>query len=72
VLPTKRILCDCYRNMVQFLCDVERVKHFVNVHLHCMVSNLKMISKILTLPLEKFLPTPMFEALAKFEIPLQL
>jgi len=25
---------------------VERVKRFVNVHLHCIVSNLKIISKI--------------------------
>ena len=27
-----------------FLCGVERVKRFVNVHLHCIVSNLKRIS----------------------------
>jgi len=39
---------------------VERVKRFVNVHLHCIVSNLKRISKVSTLfPLEKFLRTPM-------------
>jgi len=39
---------------------VERVKRFVNVHLHCTVSNLKRISNISTLPtpLEKFLRTP--------------
>jgi len=38
----------------------ERVKRFVNVHLHCIVSNLKRISKISALPpLEKFLRTPM-------------
>jgi len=30
--------------------DVERVKRFVHVHLHCIVSNLKRISKISTLP----------------------
>ena len=29
---------------------VERLKRFVNVHLHCIASNLKRISKILTLP----------------------
>jgi len=29
---------------------VERVKRFVNVHLHCIVSNLKRISKISMLP----------------------
>jgi len=29
---------------------VELVKRFVNVHLHCIVSNLKRISKILALP----------------------
>jgi len=41
----------------------ERVKHFVNVHLHCIVSNLKRISKISTLPspFEKFLRTPMIK-----------
>jgi len=30
---------------------VERVKRFLNVHLHCIVSNLKRISKISMLPL---------------------
>jgi len=40
--------------------ELERVKRFVNVHLHCIVSNLKRISKISTLSsLEKFLRTPM-------------
>ena len=29
---------------------VERVKRFLNVYLHCIVSNLKRISKISTLP----------------------
>jgi len=39
---------------------VEVVKRFVNVHLHCIVSTLKRISKIsMLLPLEKFLRTPM-------------
>ena len=39
---------------------VERVKYFVNVHLHCIASNLKRISKIFTLPpLENFLRTTM-------------
>jgi len=32
-------------------CDGERVKRFVNAHLHCIVSNLKIISKMSTLPL---------------------
>ena len=36
--------------MVHFLRDVERLKRFVNVHLHSIISSLKMISKILTLP----------------------
>ena len=35
----KAFLCDCYRNMGHFLCSVERIKRFVNVHLHCIVSN---------------------------------
>jgi len=30
--------------------SVKRVKHFVNVHLHCIVSNLKRLSKMSTLP----------------------
>jgi len=40
---------------------VERVKRFMNVHLHCIVTNLKRISKTSTLPttLEKFLRTNM-------------
>jgi len=33
------VFCDCYRNMVHFLCSVERTKRFVNVHLHCIISN---------------------------------
>jgi len=41
--------CDFCRNMGHFLCGVERVKRFVNVHLHCIVSNLEMIGKISTL-----------------------
>jgi len=45
--------------MGHFLCGVERLKRFVNVHLHCIVSNLKRISKISTLSsVEKFLRTP--------------
>jgi len=31
--------CDCYCNMEHFLCSVERIKSFVNAHLHCIVSN---------------------------------
>jgi len=31
--------CDCYRNMGHFLCSVERIKRFVNDHLHCIVSS---------------------------------
>jgi len=56
-LPTKRRFRDCCRRMGHF-CGVERVKRFVNVHLHCIVSNLKRISKMSTPPLEKFLRTP--------------
>ena len=32
--------CDSYRNTENFLCSVERIKRFVNVHLHCIVSNI--------------------------------
>jgi len=39
---------------------LERAKRFVNVHLHCIVINLKMIIKLSTLPrLEKLLLTSM-------------
>ena len=39
---------------------IHRIKSFVNVHLHFIVSNLKKISKVSTLLLlEKFLRTPM-------------
>jgi len=41
--------CDSCRQIGIF-CSVERVKRFVNVHLHCIVSNLKRMSKISTLP----------------------
>jgi len=57
--------------MGHFLCGVETVKRFVNVHLQCNVSNLKNISNMMTLPppLEKFLLTPMatFTLSASFE-----
>ena len=33
------VFCDCYGNMAHFLCSVERIKSFLNVHLHCIVSN---------------------------------
>jgi len=33
------VFCDCYRNMGHFLCSVERIKRFVNVHLQRIVSN---------------------------------
>jgi len=36
----RSVFCDCYRNRAHFLCSVERIKSFVNVHLHCIVSNL--------------------------------
>jgi len=35
----RSVFGDCYRNMGHFLCSVERIKRFVNVHLHCIVSN---------------------------------
>jgi len=35
----RSVFCDCYRNMGHFLCCVERIKRFVDVHLHCIVSN---------------------------------
>ena len=42
---------------------VETVNRFVNVHLHCIVSNQKRISKILTLPpWEFFCGSPWFHA----------
>jgi len=45
LLPTKPNFCDCCHNIGHFPCGVQRVKRFVNVHLHCIVSNLKRISK---------------------------
>ena len=51
--------------MGHFHCGVERVNSFVNVHLHCNVSNLKKISKMSTLrPQEKFLRTPMVSTIS--------
>ena len=35
----RSVFCDFYRNMGYFLCSVESINHFVNVHLHCIVSN---------------------------------
>jgi len=35
----RSVFCDCYRNTGHFLCSVERIKRFVNVHLHCIVSS---------------------------------
>ena len=35
----RSVFCDCYRDIGHFLCSVERIKRFVNGHLHCIVSN---------------------------------
>ena len=35
----RSVYYDFYRNMGHFLCSVARIKRFVNVHLHCIVSN---------------------------------
>ena len=37
---------DCYRNVGHFRCGLERAKRHVNAHLHCIVSSLKLASKI--------------------------
>ena len=42
---------DCCHNMGHFRCGVERVKCYVNPHLHCIVSSLKLASKMSTLPI---------------------
>jgi len=39
------------RSRVNFHYGVERAKRFVNVHLHCIVSNMETVSKISRLPL---------------------
>jgi len=39
IATNEAFFCDCYRNTGHFLCSVERIKRFVNVHLHCIVSN---------------------------------
>jgi len=44
--PMKRNFCDCCRNTGHFCYGVEKAKHFVNVHFHCIVSNMNSISKI--------------------------
>ena len=47
------------RSRGHFRYGVERAKHFVNVHWHCIVSNMERISKTSSLLLlEKFLRTP--------------
>jgi len=35
----RSVFCYFYRNMGHFPYSVERIKRFVNVHLHCIVSN---------------------------------
>jgi len=50
--------------MRNFLCGVESVMRFMNVHLNRIISNLERISSISTLPTspEKVLGTPMMQA----------
>ena len=36
----RSVFCDSYLNTGHFLSNVERIKGFVNVHLHCIVSNI--------------------------------
>jgi len=51
---------SCCPNTGHYPCGVESIKRFLNVHLHCVVSNLKMISTIRRCPfMEKFLQPPM-------------
>ena len=40
---------ECCRNMGHFLCGAEKVKHHLNVHLHCIVSSLTRTRKMSTL-----------------------
>jgi len=47
---TKRNFYGCCHYMGHFLCGVERIKRFVNNHLHRIFSNLKTINKISALP----------------------
>ena len=42
IAAEEAFFCDC--NMGHFLCSVERIKRFVNVHLHCIASNV--LSKV--------------------------
>ena len=37
--------------MDYFLCGAERVKPYVNAHLHCIISSLKLASEMSTLPI---------------------
>jgi len=47
--------------MGYFRCGVEKVNRFVNAHLDCIVSNMKVVSKMSTSPhLEKLSRTPWF------------
>jgi len=58
--PTKRDYCDCCRDVEHFRFGVERGKRFVNVHLHCIISNMNRISKMSGFPsLEKIIRTSM-------------
>jgi len=42
---------QCCRNTGHFPCGVERVKRYVNAHLHCIVSSLEWASKMSILPI---------------------
>jgi len=48
----------------EFLYGDEKMKRFVNVHLHCIVSNMKTIGKMSMFhpPLQKFIRAPMVTA----------
>jgi len=46
-ISDKRLIIEVQLAQIK---GVERVKRFVNVNLHCIVSNLKRISKMSTLP----------------------
>jgi len=50
---------------VTFFLSVERAKRFVNVHLHCIVSNLNRMQNVDVVPLETFLRTPIFPRLCE-------
>jgi len=67
IAANEAFFSDSYRNTGYFLCSEERIKRFVNVHLHCIVSNVPSKVRKYSGPPELFRSEISFSRTATFQ-----